>query len=143
MSEKKIIAVVGATGAQGGGLVRAILADPDGPFSARALTRNAGSDRARALASQGVEVIEADLDDETSVRKAFDGAYGAFVVTNFWAQRTPEQERVRTRAEMELDQAAAAARAAKDTELRHVVWSTLEDTRPHFAPTSIYVITLA
>ena len=133
MSEKKIIAVVGATGVQGGGLVRAILADPDGPFSARALTRNAGSDRARALASQGVEVIEADLDDETSVRKAFDGAYGAFVVTNFWAQRTPEQERVRTRAEMELDQAAAAARAAKDTELRHVVWSTLEDTRPHFA----------
>jgi len=133
MSEKKIIAVVGATGAQGGGLVRAILADPDGPFSARALTRSAGSDRARALASQGVEVIEADLDDETSVRKAFDGAYGAFVVTNFWAQRTPEQERVRTRAEMELDQAAAAARAAKDTELRHVVWSTLEDTRPHFA----------
>ena len=133
MSEKKIIAVVGATGAQGGGLVRAILADPDGPFSARALTRNAGSDRARALASQGVEVIEADLDDETNVRKAFDGAYGAFVVTNFWAQRTPEQERVRTRAEMELDQAAAAARAAKDTELRHVVWSTLEDTRPHFA----------
>ena len=143
MSEKKIIAVVGATGVQGGGLVRAILADPDGPFSARALTRSAGSDRARALASQGVEVIEADLDDETSVRKAFDGAYGAFVVTNFWAQRTPEQERVRTRAEMELDQAAAAARAAKDTELRHVVWSTLEDTRPHFAPTSIYVITLA
>ena len=133
MSEKKIIAVVGATGVQGGGLVRAILADPDGPFSARALTRSAGSDRARALASQGVEVIEADLDDETSVRKAFDGAYGAFVVTNFWAQRTPEQERVRTRAEMELDQAAAAARAAKDTELRHVVWSTLEDTRPHFA----------
>ena len=143
MSDKKIIAVVGATGAQGGGLVRAILADPDGAFTARALTRNAGSDRARELASQGAEVIEADLDDETSLRKAFDGAYGAYVVTNFWVQRTPEQEQARTRAEMELDQAAAAARAAKDAELRHVVWSTLEDTRPHFAPTSIYVITLA
>ncbi len=87
-------------------------------------------------------MIEADLDDATSVRKAFDGAYGAYVVTNFWAQRTPEQEQVRTRTQMELDQ-AAAARAAKDTELRHVVWSTLEDTRPHFAPTSIYVITPA
>lgn len=133
MTEKKIIAVVGATGAQGGGLLRAILADPDGPFTARAMTRNAGSDPARELASQGAEVIEADLDDETSLRKAFDGAYGAYVVTNFWAQRTPEQEQARTRAEMELDQAAAAARAAKDTELRHVVWSTLEDTRPHFA----------
>jgi uncharacterized protein YbjT (DUF2867 family) len=133
MSDKKIIAVVGATGAQGGGLVRAIMADPDGPFTARALTRNVGSDRARALASRGAEVIEADLDDETSLRKAFDGAYGAFVVTNFWAQRTPEQEQARTRAQMELDQAATAARAAKDTELRQVVWSTLEDTRPHFA----------
>src|SRR5258708_14763462 len=132
MTEKKIIAVVGATGAQGGGLVRAMLADPAGPFTARALTRNADSDRARELASQGVEVIEADLDDEASLRKAFDGAYGAYVVTNFWAQRTPEQEQARTRAEMELDQAAAAARAAKDAELRHVVWSTLEDTRPHF-----------
>jgi uncharacterized protein YbjT (DUF2867 family) len=133
VSDKKIIAVVGATGAQGGGLVRAILADPDGAFTARALTRNAGSDAARGLASQGAEVIEADLDDETSLRKAFDGAYGAYVVTNFWVQRTPEQEQARTRAQMELDQAAAAARAAKDAELRHVVWSTLEDTRPHFA----------
>jgi nucleoside-diphosphate-sugar epimerase len=132
MTEKKIIAVVGATGAQGGGLVRAILADHAGLFTARALTRNADSDRARELASQGAEVIEADLDDEPSLRKAFDGAYGAYVVTNFWAQRTPEQEQARTRAQMELDQAAAAARAAKDAELRHVVWSTLEDTRPHF-----------
>ena len=137
MTEKKIIA--GATGAQGGGLVRAIVADRAGPFAARALTRNADSGRARELASQGVEVIEADLDEETSLRKAFDGAYGAYVVTNFWAQRTPEQERARTRAQMELDQAAAAARAAKDAELRHVVWSTLDDTRPHFARLGIDV----
>jgi uncharacterized protein YbjT (DUF2867 family) len=139
MSDQKIIAVVGATGAQGGGLVRAILADPDGAFTARALTRNAGSDAARGLASHGAEVIEADLDDETSLRKAFDGAYGAYVVTNFWVQRTPEQEQARTRAQMELDQAAAAARAAKDGELRHVVWSTLEDTRPHFQRLGIEV----
>lgn len=139
MTDKKTIAVVGATGVQGGGLLRAIMADPDGPFTARALTRNTGSDRARELASQGAEVIEADLDDETSLRKAFDGAYGAFVVTNFWVQRTPEQEQARTRAQMELDQAATAARAAKDAELRHVVWSTLEDTRPHFQRLGIEV----
>jgi uncharacterized protein YbjT (DUF2867 family) len=132
MTEKMIIAVVGATGRQGGGLVRAILADPEGPFTVRALTRNADSGKARELASQGVEVVEADLDDEASVRKAFDGAYGAFVVTNFWVQRTPEEEKARTRAEMELAQAAAAARAAKHAGLQHVVWSTLEDTRPHF-----------
>jgi uncharacterized protein YbjT (DUF2867 family) len=132
MTDKKIIAVVGATGSQGGGLVRAILADPEGGFTVRALTRDTDSVKAREFASQGVEVVEADLDDEASVRKAFDGAYGAFVVTNYWAQRTPEQDKARTRAEMELAQAAAAARAAKDAGLRHVVWSTLEDTRPHF-----------
>jgi uncharacterized protein YbjT (DUF2867 family) len=142
MAEKKIIAVVGATGAQGGGLVRAILADPAGSFTARALTRNADSAKARELAAQGVEVIEADLDDEGSLRKAFDGAHGAFVVTNFWAQRTPEEEKARTRAEMELAQAAAAARAAKETGLRHVVWSTLEDTRPHFDRLGIDVPTV-
>ena len=132
MTEKMIIAVVGATGRQGGGLVRAILADPQGPFTVRALTRNADSGKAHEFASQGVEVVEADLDDAASVRTAFDRAYGAFVVTNFWAQQTPEQEKARTRAEMELAQAAAATRAAKDAGLRHVVWSALEDTRPHF-----------
>jgi uncharacterized protein YbjT (DUF2867 family) len=142
MTDKEIIAVVGATGSQGGGLVRAILADPEGRFTVRALTRNADSGKARELASQGVEVVEADLDDEASVRKAFDGAYGAFVVTNFWAQRTPEQDKARTRAEMELAQAATAARAAKDAGLRHVVWSTLEDTRPHFARLGIDVPTV-
>src|SRR5437879_3116506 len=94
MTEKKIIAVVGATGAQGGGLVRAILADPEGPFTARALTRNADSPKARALASQEAEVVEADLDDEASLRKAFNGAYGAFVVTNFWVERTSEEEKI-------------------------------------------------
>jgi uncharacterized protein YbjT (DUF2867 family) len=142
MTDKEIIAVVGATGSQGGGLVRAILADPEGRFTVRALTRNADSGKAHELASQGVEVVEADLDDEASVRKAFDGAYGSFVVTNFWAQRTPEQDKARTRAEMELAQAATAARAAKDAGLRHVVWSTLEDTRPHFARLGIDVPTV-
>jgi uncharacterized protein YbjT (DUF2867 family) len=132
MTDKKIIAVVGATGQQGSGLARAILADPDGPFVLRALTRSADSAAAKDLAAQGAEVVEASLDDEGSVRKAFEGAYGAFVVTNFWVQRTPEEEQARTRAQMELDQAAIAARAAKDAGLKHVVWSTLEDTRPHF-----------
>lgn len=132
MTDKKIIAVVGATGQQGGGLARAILADPDSPFVLRALTRSADSAAAKDLAAQGAEVVEASLDDEGSVRTAFEGAYGAFVVTNFWVQRTPEEEQARTRAQMELDQAAIAARAAKDAGLKHVVWSTLEDTRPHF-----------
>ncbi len=74
MSDKKIIAVVGATGAQGGGLVRAICNDPDGGFAARALTRDPSSDAAKALVALGAEVVTADTNDEASVRKAFEGA---------------------------------------------------------------------
>ena len=129
MTDKKIIAVVGATGAQGGGLVRAILADPDGPFVARALTRNTGSPAAQQLTQRGIDVVEADLDDPTSMRKAYDGAYGAYVMTNFWAPLSPQEQQRRTRAERELEQAATAAQAAKDADLTHVIWSTLEDTR--------------
>ncbi|MEE8147924.1 MAG: NmrA family NAD(P)-binding protein, partial [Longimicrobiales bacterium] len=66
MSDTKIIAVIGATGAQGGGVVRAILEDPEGGFAARAITRNPDSDNARALADLGAEVVQADLDDEAS-----------------------------------------------------------------------------
>lgn len=130
---KKLIAVVGATGSQGGGLARAILADPSGEFAVRALTRNPDSAKAKDLAAAGAEVVKADLDDEASVRAAFEGAYGAFVVTNYWAERTPEQEATQTRAEMELAQAEVAARAAQEAGLTHLVWSTLEDTRPFFA----------
>jgi uncharacterized protein YbjT (DUF2867 family) len=121
---KKLIAVVGATGAQGGGLVRAILADPSGGFAARAVTRDASSDKAKALAALGAEVVPANLDDAASLRKAFEGAHGAFCVTAFWEHFSPEKE---------LAQARAMAQAAKDTGVKHVVWSTLEDTR-RFVP---------
>jgi uncharacterized protein YbjT (DUF2867 family) len=120
MAERKIIAVVGATGAQGGGLVRAILDDPNGGFAARAITRDAASDKARALAAAGAEVVAADVDDEASLARAFAGAYGAFCVTFYWAHFTPQKE---------LDQARNMARAAKAAGLAHVIWSTLEDTR--------------
>jgi uncharacterized protein YbjT (DUF2867 family) len=120
MADKKIIAVVGATGAQGGGLVRAILADRGGPFAARALTRHTDSDKASALAAAGAEVVSADLDDQASLERGFAGAYGAFCLTNFWEHFSPEKE---------LAQARNMARAAKSAGLRHVIWSTLEDTR--------------
>jgi uncharacterized protein YbjT (DUF2867 family) len=80
----KIIVVGGATGAQGGGLVRAILSDPDGGFAARALTRDPASPKARALADAGAEVVRADVDDQASLARAFEGAYGAYCVTFFW-----------------------------------------------------------
>ncbi|MCH7564032.1 MAG: NmrA/HSCARG family protein [Gemmatimonadetes bacterium] len=120
MSDKKIIAVVGATGAQGGGLVRAILGDPEGGFAARAITRNPDSDNARALADLGAEVVQADLDDEATLRRAFEGAYGAYCVTNFWEHFSPAKE---------MAQAGSMAAAAKAGGLQHVIWSTLEDTR--------------
>jgi len=120
MPDKKIIAVVGATGAQGGGLVRAILADRTGEFSVRALTRNPDSDKARALAAAGAELVRADLDDQASLERAFAGAHGVFALTNFWEHFSPEKE---------LAQAGNQARAAKAAGVHHVIWSTLEDTR--------------
>ncbi len=120
MSTKKIIAVLGATGAQGGGLVRAIQADKSGQFLARAITRNPSSEQARALAALGAEVVAADADDEVSLRAAFDEAWGAFCVTFFWEHFSPEKEAA---------QVAAMARCAKGAGLQHVVWSTLEDSR--------------
>ena len=120
MSTNKIIAVIGATGAQGGGLVRAILADRGGGFSARAITRKAGGEKATELRKLGVEVVEADLDDEASLARAFAGAYGAYCVTNYWEHFTPAKE---------VSQARNMARAAKAASVQHVIWSTLEDTR--------------
>jgi uncharacterized protein YbjT (DUF2867 family) len=121
MSEQKIIAVVGATGAQGGGLVRAIAAHPDGGFTARALTRDPSSEAAQALAGlPNVEVVQADADDEASLERAFAGCHGAFCVTFFWVDFSPAHE---------MAQARNMAAAAKAAGVRHVVWSTLEDTR--------------
>jgi uncharacterized protein YbjT (DUF2867 family) len=120
MPDKKIIAVVGATGAQGGGLARAVLADPDGGFAVRALTRDPSKDTAVALADRGAEVVQADLDDEASLTAAFDGAYGAYCVTNFWEHFSGDKEVV---------QAGNLARAAKAAGIKHAIWSTFEDTR--------------
>lgn len=120
MAEKKIIAVFGATGAQGGGLVRAILSDPSGGFTTRAITRDINSDKAKALQALGAEVVAGDVDDEASLQRAFAGAYVAYCVTFFWAHFSPDREKA---------EVAAMARAAKATGVKHVIWSTLEDTR--------------
>ena len=120
MADKRIIAVVGATGAQGGGLVRAILQDPSGGFAVRALTRNPKSDRAAELARLGAEVVEANLDHPESLKRAFQGVHGAYCVTNFWEHFSPAKE---------MAQAANMAKAAAEGGVTHVIWSTLEDTR--------------
>ena len=120
MADKKVIAVIGSTGSQGGGLVRAILSDPNGGFAARAVTRDPNKDKAKALAGSGAEVVQANLDDVESLKKAFAGAYGVFGVTNFWEHFSAEKEKT---------QAKNIADAAKAAGVKHVIWSTLEDTR--------------
>ena len=120
MAGKKIIAIVGATGAQGGGLARAILNDKQSPFAVRALTRDVNSPAARALASQGAEVVAADLYDIESLKRAFAGAYGAYCVTFFWAHFSADKEK---------EEARNMALAAKAAGVKHVIWSTFEDTR--------------
>ena len=108
-NDSKTIAVVGATGQQGGGVVRALQAD--GRFKVRALSRDPA--KHGDLAD---EVVAADLNRPESLKAAFDGAYGAFLVTNFWEEGTDE-----------LKQVEAAVRAAKDAGVEHFIWSTLPD----------------
>jgi uncharacterized protein YbjT (DUF2867 family) len=120
MSTKKIIVVFGATGAQGGGVAHAILNDPNSEFAVRAVTRDPDSEKAKALAQLGAEIVTADIDDSQSMKHALEGAYGAFFVTFYWAHFSPEKE---------YEEARSMAEAAKGAGLQHVIKSTLEDTR--------------
>jgi len=112
----QVIAVIGGTGAQGGGVVDALL--QGGRFRVRVAVRNPASDAARSLAKRGVELVKADLLDASSMRPVFEGAYGAFVVTNFWDP-----------AQMQSETAIGAAivKAARAAGVHHLVWSTLPD----------------
>src|SRR5918995_6029345 len=125
MADKKVIAVLGSTGSQGGGLCRAILADASGGFACRAVTRDPNKDKAKALAAKGAEVVKADLDDVESLKKAFAGAHGVYAVTNFWEHFSGEKEKA---------QAKNIADAARAAGVKHVIWSTLEDTRKLMSP---------
>ncbi|OQP65714.1 nucleoside-diphosphate sugar epimerase [Niastella vici] len=122
MQSKKIITIFGATGAQGGGLAHAILQDKNSSFGVRAVTRDINSDKAKELAQLGAELVVADIDNRQSVENALRGAYGAFFVTFFWAHFSAEKEKA---------EAAIFVEAAKQADLKHVIWSTLEDTREY------------
>jgi uncharacterized protein YbjT (DUF2867 family) len=122
-NDRKLIAVIGATGQQGGAVVRALQASRQ--FRVRALTRNPSKHRGLAE-----EVVEADLDRAETLKNAFAGAHGVFLVTNFWEARTDERK-----------QATSAIDAAKDAGVKHFIWSTLPDVEtisggkfhvPHF-----------
>jgi len=112
---KQTIAVVGGTGAQGGGVVDALLA---AGYAVRVATRNPASDSAKALAKRGVEVIKADLLDASSLRPMFEGAYGAFVVTSFWDPAQTQRE---------TEVGTGVVKAARAAGVHHLIWSTLPD----------------
>lgn len=120
MENKKIITVFGATGSQGGGLARAILADKNSPFSVRVVTRNANSEKVKEFTQLGAEVVEANIDDVGSIKKALQGAYGAYFVTFFWEHFSVDKE---------LQEVNNFIEAARESHLQHIIWSTLEDTR--------------
>ena len=120
--EKKIIAVIGATGSQGKGVVEALI--KEGTYKIRAITRNVGKYKGNAH-----EIVKGDLTDLTSLTEAFRNCYGVFVVTNFWEGAD------------EVAQGKTAIQAAKDARINHFVWSTLPDVEkisngkfdvPHF-----------
>ncbi|MCJ1284643.1 hypothetical protein MMC26_003978 [Xylographa opegraphella] len=132
----KTIAVCGATGGQGGSVARILL--KRGEWKVRAITRNVESRGAKALAAQGAEVVAADLDDEESLVKAFDGVQAIFGVTNFWE----ELAKLGAEAASTYEQGQAiklASAAAKTKTLEHYIWSTLPSTKTpsggkHFVP---------
>ncbi|XP_006884227.1 PREDICTED: nmrA-like family domain-containing protein 1-like [Elephantulus edwardii] len=130
MGSKKVITVFGATGAQGGSVAKAILESKN--FAVRAVTRDVTRPKAVALRDLGAEVVKGDLNDEASVEAALKGAYGAFLVTNFWEHFSIEKE---------VCQGKMVADLAKRLGLQHVVFSGLENVRkltggklqvPHF-----------
>jgi hypothetical protein len=122
----KIVTVVGATGTQGGSVVQSLLQTKD--YTLRAVTRNRKSDGAQALLAQGVDIVEADLNDLQSLQAAFTGSYAIYSVTNFFEAfpKTGDTKAI----EIEVKQGINLAKAAAaTTSLQHYIWSTLPNSR--------------
>lgn len=115
---KRLLTVFGATGNQGGAVIRAFLSHPtlSSQYSLRAITRNTSSSKAQALASQGVDLAVGDLNDRPSLEKAIEGSYAVFAVTNYWETMSSS---------IEVQQGKNIADAAKAAGVKHFVWSAL------------------
>lgn len=118
MSQKKLLTIFGATGNQGGSILATYLSRPDlqSKYSLRGITRDPASSKSRALASQGVEMVRADLNDPSSLAAAIRASYGVFGVTDFWAVMSKE---------VEVRQGRNIFEACKAEGVRHFVWSSL------------------
>ncbi|KAJ8125414.1 hypothetical protein O1611_g8225 [Lasiodiplodia mahajangana] len=120
MSAKKIITVFGATGNQGGSVVKHFLNDPQlkSTWAVRGITRDVSKESAKKLISQGAEVVAADLNDKASLIKAIQGSDTVFAVTNYWEKLDMK---------LEEQQGRNIADAAKETGVKHLIWSSLLD----------------
>jgi len=118
MAAKKVVVVFGATGVQGGSVVKAILGDPKmkADWVVRGVTRDVSKPSAKALEAQGAETVGADLNDAATLKNAVKGAYAVFAVTNYWESKS---------ADVEMKQGKAMADAAKEAGVQHFVWSSL------------------
>ncbi|XP_015265424.1 PREDICTED: nmrA-like family domain-containing protein 1 [Gekko japonicus] len=130
MADKKVIVVFGATGAQGGAVARALMAEAT--FLVRGVTRKPQQKAARELKKLGAEVVKADLEDARSLEAALRGAHAAFLVTDFWEHLSEERE---------VAQGKRVADVAQQLALSYVVYSGLENVKrltggrlavPHF-----------
>jgi uncharacterized protein YbjT (DUF2867 family) len=115
---KKLLTIFGATGNQGGSVITAILSTQKlaDKYSLRAITRDTTKPNAQALASKGVELAKADLNDPDSVAAAIKGSYGVFAVTDYWAT---------TSKDIEYSQGKNIVDACVSQGVKHLVWSSL------------------
>ncbi|KDN45264.1 NmrA family transcriptional regulator [Tilletiaria anomala UBC 951] len=112
----RIVAVVGATGAQGSSVIKHLLHEPG--YKLRALTRDPSKPAAQQLAAQGVDVVQADMSSYDDLKAAFTGAHAVYAVTNFWQHLDKAQE---------IEDGKRQAQAAKDAGVQHFIWSTLDN----------------
>ncbi|KAH7408988.1 NmrA-like family protein [Cadophora sp. MPI-SDFR-AT-0126] len=121
-SLKKIIAVIGATGGQGGSVINTLLSSPktSSEWAIRGITRDASKESSKKLASRGVEVVTGDVNSKESMLAAFKGAYAVFAVTNYW--ETLDQN-------LEIQQGKNIADAALESGVQHFIWSSLRNVK--------------
>ncbi|KAL2063524.1 hypothetical protein VTL71DRAFT_5329 [Oculimacula yallundae] len=118
MAAKKVLVVFGATGVQGGSVVKAILGDAKmrETWTVRGVTRDVSKPSSKALENLGAETVAADLNNASTLKTALQGAYAVFAVTNYWESHS---------ADVEMKQGKAMADAAKEAGVQHFVWSSL------------------
>ncbi|KAL8726782.1 MAG: hypothetical protein Q9181_005921 [Wetmoreana brouardii] len=118
MAQKKVLVVFGATGQQGGSVIKAVLDDPTtaNKFRIRGITRDPSKPNAKALEAKGVETVAADINSKEQIKAALHGAYAVFAVTNYWEKMD---------AELEEQQGRNIADLAKESGVQHLIWSSL------------------